>query len=59
MENFKCCCPEWLSERERSDLPCGTQESVEDIPCCECCWFMPVSEEFDMPELAAGMIATQ
>ena len=44
MENF-CCCPEWLSERERLDLPCGSQESVEDIPCCECCWFMPVSEE--------------
>lgn len=45
VENLKCCCPEWLSERERLDLPCGSQESVEDIPCCECCWFMPVSED--------------
>lgn len=43
---FSCCKPDWLSSSDMLDLPCGCEEaSFEDIPCSECCWFMPVSED--------------
>lgn len=52
MDEMECRKPDWLSGGELLDLPCNCEAALEDVPCAECCWYMPATASGTAPGAA-------